>query len=153
MNTNQTVDSLNYTEVIDEMTKRIEQNEYDADAFFNRAVAYKHNDYLLHALSDINNAIRSGDENIEYICTRAMICSEIGKNDAALADYKHAMLINPNDIAPYLGIAEVYFKMKNHLKAITYYDMAIKFDPENREIHRKRSKVFEDMSCDSDHMF
>jgi tetratricopeptide (TPR) repeat protein len=88
------------------------------------------------ALREFNQAIAWLDEPI-YRAHRAVIWSQRGEFDRAMADYDEALRLDPQNAGVYLARAGTWLVKKDINRATADLDKAVALDPKNAEGYKK----------------
>ena len=133
--------------IIAEMTKIIERNATDADAFYNRALAHRQAGNLSQALVDISSSISLDREDmVSTYIGYAETNYNAGNFYKAINEYDMAISLKSCLTSAYVGRAMVYLKMRDYIPALLDFGMAIKLDPGNAVAYYNRAVTFDDMS-------
>ena len=95
------------------LSKVVEQNPRDPEAFNIRGTAYGQIGAHEKALADFNAAIRLEPKFYQAYANRALIYEKLGKVREALADYDRAIEIEPEYAIAYSGRAQLFRKAEN----------------------------------------
>ena len=78
----------------------------------------------------LTQAIRLDPDFAPSYLPRGMAYDDLKQFDNAIADYDHAILLNPNDVAAYFSRGRAYFfNFKHYEHAIQDFNQAIRLDP------------------------
>ena len=81
---------------IEDCSQAIQLNPGLADAFSNRASAYRAKGQYDRAIEDLNQAIRLDPNDADVFNNRGLAYNEKGQYDRAIEDYNQAIRLNPN---------------------------------------------------------
>ncbi len=117
---NQGIDYLNkymYDEAISELTKVIQVNPNNVQAYQSRGNIYQIKGNLDQALADFNKAIEINPYDVNAYLSRGHVYQNKGNPDQALADFSKAIEINPKNAQVYKNRAFLYFSKKEYTKS------------------------------------
>ena len=103
-----------------------------ADAYLNRALAYRIKNDVDRAMPDYNDTIRLDPKHPTAYIARGTAHNMKGDYDRAIADYNQAMQLG-NKYTPVISAVrgDAYFAKKDFDRAIADYDAALKDNPKN----------------------
>jgi tetratricopeptide (TPR) repeat protein len=93
------------------------------------------------AISEFNQAIQLFDDP-SYRAHRAVVWSSKGEFERAMADYDHALKVDPQNASVYFARAGTWLAKKDLLRAKSDLNKAMSIDPRNSEGYQR---VFEEM--------
>lgn len=135
-------DANDYQGKIDDYSNAIRLKPDYADAFNNRANAYKALGDLRKALADYDKAISINDKDAVYFNNRGITRRAMGDVDGALADYDRAIDLDPKYTDAYNNRGNAR-KAKNDLNgAMADYNKAISLDPDHALAHNNRGTAY-----------
>lgn len=90
------------------------------------------------ALNEFTRAIQLGSAPYSFTL-RAETYLQLRRIAPALADFKTALAINPNDQSAYFGRGELYLEQGQYEKALVDFDQGLKGAPRAWHIHKRRA--------------
>ncbi|GHS87418.1 hypothetical protein FACS189487_03520 [Campylobacterota bacterium] len=105
-------------EAVRHLTRALEQNPSNADAYLLRGNSYKALGDRTNAIADFTQAIKFDPHNVESYFNRGVLYAEIGDHPKAIADYTRVIKIDPNFPEAYGGRGSSYLALGDHKKAI-----------------------------------
>lgn len=136
-------------ESIYELTKAIERNPNDADAYYRRGMAYYEADLKIRAITDFTKAIQLKPDFVNAYLGRARAytymgySSEKGRYDLAIADCAKAIEFDPNNADAYEARGYAYYRKDDHDLAIGDFTKAIELNPNNDHAYDLRSGAYD----------
>ena len=136
-------------ESIYDLTKAIEWNPNDADAYYRRGKAYYEADLKIRAITDFTAAIQLKPDFVDAYLGRARAytymgySNEKGRYDLAIADCTKAIELNPDNADAYYWRGTAYLQKDDYDNAIADYTKAIEFDPNNADAYDSRSVAYD----------
>lgn len=98
--------------------------------YLNRAIYYINIENKEGALADLNKAISIYPDYLEALKQRYLILIEKGQYDLALADLQRITKLEPDNVAAYMMIGEVYGKYLNDIQnSLLYLNKANEINP------------------------
>ena len=143
------ISSLCKAESIYDLTKAIERNPNDADAYYRRGKAYYEADLKIRAIADFTMAIQLkpdfGDAYLERAraYTFMSYSSEKGRYDLAIADCAKAIELDPNNADAYEACGSAYYWKDDYDNAIANFTKAIELDSNNADAYDSRSFAYD----------
>lgn len=132
-----------YDKAVEVLSKPIEINPNDADAYYNRGCAYQASEEYNQAIVDYNQAISINSNHTNAIYNRALIYESIGDHEHALSDYKKVINLNPSyKVEAYYKLGSVYQNMEMYDKALESFDKAIRLDSSSIEGYLMKGDVY-----------
>lgn len=124
--------------MMDVYDQQLAENPEDYDVYFRRASEYYNHDQYLRALSDIENALKyapATDKDMQYkaYSLRGNIFSVTGRHEEALADFKKALSIDPNNFVSIYEIANEEYELGDYASAKANYKKLQRLNPRNPE--------------------
>lgn len=123
---------------IEYLNNAIKLQPDDAEAFYNRGVAYDNLGQFQMAISDYNQAIRLRPHYAEAFCNRGILYNATGQFQTAIADFNEAIHHNPDDAEAYLGRGFAYDQLNQSQRAIKEYSKVIVLKPDNAKAYNNR---------------
>ena len=124
---------------IADFDKAIEINPSDADAYYNRGVAYGHKGQHDKAISDYSKAIEINPRHAFAYYNRGLIYGKHkGQHEQAISDFTKAIEIDSRHADAYYNRGTAYGHKGQHDKAISDYSRAIGINPRYAEAYYKR---------------
>jgi len=115
-----------------------QQIDFNADAYYNRGVAYCKVRNYMQAIADFDRAIEIDPEYSAAYYNRSLAYSKLGNYKQAIADCDRAVGINPKYAAAYYNRGLAYGKLGDHRQAISDFDRAIGINPEYADAYHNR---------------
>ncbi len=113
---------------VDRLTKEINFNPKNAEAFYLRSKIYIGEKKLKLADADINRAVELDSSNADYLLTQADIQFANLLIPQAIRTFQKCIDLNPKNTEPYLKLAELYLYLKKYQESIQYANLALKVD-------------------------
>jgi tetratricopeptide (TPR) repeat protein len=136
--------TAHYDVAIAKYTEAIEKNPKNANAYTDRALAYKEKKDYDKAIADFNEALRLKPEAFVYY-DRGVIYREMGAEDKAIADFTKALKLSiPNAqlrAECYIQRAHSYMNKENADKALPDLNAAIKMGTSESDAYVLRGVV------------
>ena len=95
----------------------VQKPPLDAEAYFNRGLAYANRGQHDKAISDYNKAIEINPRYAMAYSNRGIVYAKKGQHDRAISDYNKAIEINPKLAIAYNNRGNAYFFKKEYEKA------------------------------------
>ena len=142
---------VEYLKTINNLAKSIELNPKDADAYYNRGVAYGKLWQYQKAIDDYTKTIELNPEFASAYYVRGSVYAKLG-DQKAMDDYARAIELNPslesgvnyNHLVHYnRGIT--YAGQREHQKAIDEYTKAIELNPQYVGAYYSRGRAYYDL--------
>ena len=127
---------------IEDYTEAIRLNPDDAEAYYNRGLAYYEQGNLDKAIADYDEAIRLNPDDAQAYYNRAIAYYDRGNLDKAIADYQIAIDLNPDDAEAYYNRGLVYYQQGDLDKAIADYQIAIDLNPDDPDAYYNRGLAY-----------
>ena len=124
-----------WAEAIANYDEAIRLDPDDAEAYFNRGVAYDNLGQIDLAIQDYSKAIDLDPEDSDAYFQRGLAYSELEQHQNAIQDYQEVIRIEPEDGDAYFNRGLAYFSLGDYQRAFDDYNEAIRFDPEDAEIY------------------
>jgi len=124
-NTDSTKNELN------DLNTQLAENPKDASLLNKRAIYYLKQKDVENAFKDINQAVSIDAKNSAYLITMAQIYFAMGKVTDSRKTLLKANEVNPEDINPFLKLAEITYKIGDYKKVFDYVAQALKIDQSN----------------------
>ena len=105
---------------IADLTKVIQRNPRDANAYISRGMAYHDRDDYDKAIADYTKAIEIKPDSAEAYKFRGMVYSDKGEYDHAILDSTKAIELDPDDADAYMDRGSAYYAKREYDTA-TYY--------------------------------
>ena len=125
---------------IDNYTKCLRIDPDDADAYYNRGIAYRQLGNYNDAISDYSRVIRIDPDYADAYYNRGNIymIRSINRQEDAIADYSRAIRIEPDDAMAYFGRASAYLNLQNYEDAIADYTRVLRIRPDDASSYNRR---------------
>jgi len=114
---------------IQDFTKAISLDPYNAEYYFNRAVVYRDNNFYEEAIEDLNHAISLDPYNAMYYTERGNLYGYYDQIDRAIADYSRAIRLEPNYVHAYYWRAMAYQQKGDYDRSIADCNQIINLYP------------------------
>jgi tetratricopeptide (TPR) repeat protein len=110
-------------------TKNIQADPANKEAYYNRALAYKHKSQWALALRDLDKYLTFSITDKVYLADgyreRAWIRHKLNDNRGAFADITKAIEVNPDEHEAYYTRGQIYRNQKDYLHAIADFSAYI----------------------------
>lgn len=120
-----------YEKAIELLSKAIEDNAKDTDAYYNRGVARQHIKLDSLSIFDYGKVVELRPTDFEAYGNRGVAKMRLGKNDEAIEDYKKAIKVNPNFALAYSNMGNAYRIKLDFDKACESWKKALELGHEN----------------------
>ena len=130
------------------LTKAIKIDPKDADAYNNKAVAYKAQKDFDKAMAAVESAISCCPKNRSYILNRAAIKQEQLNYEGALEDYNMTLAIDPmleKNIMTYVNMAICHASLNSMDEALADVDKILTRYPNTGEALEARGQLYQAM--------
>lgn len=127
---------------IAEGTRAIELNPADAEAYYNRGLAYESVKQPARALADYSKALDIDPGMAEAYNNRGKLYGVLGQYQPALQDLSKAIALRPDDAEAYVNRGSVNFLLGRARAAVADYSRALEItpgDPDVAEMLRRAS--------------
>jgi ABC-type multidrug transport system ATPase subunit len=124
------LDRKDYDGAIAQYTEALGLQPDNAEAHFNRGIAYRHKGDNDRAIADYTEAIRLEPDDAEAYYNRGIAHDDRKEYDAATADYTEAVRLKPDYAEAYYNRAVNYQSKGDRDRALADYDRAIKARPD-----------------------
>jgi tetratricopeptide (TPR) repeat protein len=131
-----------YKEAISELTKAIESDPNDADAYYNRAIVYENSKELKAAINDYTRSIQLNAKNSGAYSGRGGIYAAQNDLYNAVRDLNMAIALNPMDAYAYYKRGLIYDSKSDLVKALSDFDKAIDTMPGIADVYVSRGFVY-----------
>lgn len=117
---------------LDDISKCIEVNENNADAFIMRAdiLIKKASDYE-KALQDMNSAIKLEPKKADYFVNRAFLKYNLDDYFGAMADFDYAIELDPSNVPARFNRGLLRMEVQDDNKAIEDFSYVLEREPDN----------------------
>ena len=120
------VESGNYQQSLNDLSKAIELNPKDAWIFYSaRGISYYLSGDYQRAINDFNKAIELSPEDADAYGLRGIAYARLGNNQEAIKDSNKVIELNPNDTGNYYNVACMYSVLNMPDKACEYLRTSI----------------------------
>jgi tetratricopeptide (TPR) repeat protein len=137
-----------FQQKIDECTKAIRLNPNDAEAFYNRGIAYCGGqtywsgcDYD-KAIADFTEAIRLNPKFAKAYHYRGLVYQFKRETDKGIADYTEAIRLDPKFVEAYYSRSEAYANKSDHDKEVADLTEVIRLAPRHIMAHQARGLAY-----------
>jgi tetratricopeptide (TPR) repeat protein len=128
--------------LIEDRTRRIEENPKDAKAFFDRAYAYGALEEHEQAIADYTKAIELNPDAVAYH-NRAYSYNKLKQHEQAIADCTKAIELDPKDAVAYHNLGCTYNRLEQYNKALENFTTAIRMNPAFPDSYYFRAKAYD----------
>ncbi len=138
-------DGQKYTDplkAVEYLNNALKLRPRDAEAYYNRGVAYDNLGQYKNAIKDYNQAISLNPDFAEAYSNRGTINNTTGKYQRAIEDFSEAIRLNPDDAEAFLGRGFAYDKLGHYQHAIGNYSQAIGIKPDYAKAFHNRGVVY-----------
>jgi tetratricopeptide (TPR) repeat protein len=134
-------EELKSEEEIERLSKIIDENPEDAEAYLKRGNAFYNRQQYVKAILDYNKAIEVNPDYTDAYNNRGIALNNLQRYEEAIKDYNKAIELDPNDVDKYFNRGNTYIKQKRYEEAIKDYNKAIELDPNDADIYYNRGCV------------
>jgi tetratricopeptide (TPR) repeat protein len=127
---------------IERLIEIIESNPDDAEAYYNRGIAYYDIKDYNKAINDYSKAIELNPDDAKTYFYRGNAYGRIEDYDKAINDFSKAIELNPDYAEAYNNRGNAYNKIKNYNKAINDYSKAIELNPDLAVAYNNRGVAY-----------
>ena len=120
--------------------------ENEANALFDRGIAYRKKGFLDKAVDDFDAALTIRPDFADAYEERGVAHDKKGDFDSAIADYDAAIRLKPNFAGAYNDRGYVRQEKGEYAKAIADYDVALRLEPENFRAYTNRGTSYQRLS-------
>jgi tetratricopeptide (TPR) repeat protein len=121
---------------------------HDAEAYFNRGLAYQKLGEHQKAIASCAAAIHLNPDYANAYRNRGLSYHTLGEHQKAIADYTEAIRLNPDDALAYYNRGLAYSALREHPKAIADYDEAIRLNPDDADAYINRGWAYYNLGED-----
>lgn len=136
------IDRGDYVGAIADMTKVIEGDPKNPDAYTSRAIAYGKKGEIDKALNDFAEAEKLGGDRANIYTNRSNLYADQGNTEQALSELEVATKADPHFAGSFFNRAQIYFKQKRYSEALADLNIVIKLEPNNTEALHRRGLIF-----------
>ena len=112
----------------DQLTKEINANPKNADAYYRRAKIYVGQKKFKLASTDIGQAVQLDSLNVNYLLVQADVMFSSMMFPQAVETFKKCIALNPKNTEVFLKLAELHLYIKKYGESIQYANDALKID-------------------------
>jgi tetratricopeptide (TPR) repeat protein len=123
---------------INDFTQEIALNPKNAEAYNDRAEAYRNSRQYRNAIADLDRAISLNPNFGEAYYNRANAYLNLQKYQEAIADLNQVISFNPDYANGYNNRGVAYLNLQKYQEAIADFDKAIQLDPDFSEAYNSR---------------
>ena len=123
-----------WEEAVASYDEAIRLDPEDAEAYFNRGVAYDNPGEYTAAIRDYSKVISLDGTDVEAYLHRADAYVDLEQFEAALQDYEECIRLNPEDSDAYFSRGLTYFRLGQYRAALDDYHQSLSIDSEDAEI-------------------
>lgn len=131
-----------FADAVAAYSRAIEQEQTDANLYFNRGVAYGRLEATDKAIADYTEAIRLRPDFAQALNNRGVQRAAKGDHRQALDDYTEAIRFMPNDPLAWRNRGLAHHDISELDKALEDYNESIRLDGKVAESYFKRGNVF-----------
>jgi tetratricopeptide (TPR) repeat protein len=124
---------------IEQLTRSLQRNPNDAQAYIERAKAQMKLRNVQAALADYDQAIRINPEDTSSLLSRAQLRLRVNNTQGALQDYDRLLQINPQEAEFYRSRAYAKTVLKDYQSAIADYNKVIQLYPQEAKFYTDRA--------------
>lgn len=130
---------------LNDISKCIEVNENNADAFVMRAdiLIKKASDYE-KALQDMNSAIKLEPKKADYFVNRAFLKYHLDDYFGAMADFDYAIELNPSNVPARFNRGLLRMEVQDNNKAIEDFSYVLEREPDNFMALYNRATLYQE---------
>lgn len=127
------------------LTKAIESNDKDVNAYMLRAQALVYSNRFHESIIDLSKVISLDSSISDAYNLRGLSYGYVEEIDNAIADFSKAIQLDPKFAEAYLNRGSAHAISGNNEKALKDLDKAISLDPKNPESYYQRGRVHYNM--------
>ena len=138
-------DGKKYTnpqKVLEFLTRAIQLDPSDAEAYNNRGVAYSALEQYQQAITDYSQAIQLNPAFAAAYYNRGSVYAGLKRYQLAITDYNSAILQNPSYASAYYNRGNANYNIKQYQKAISDYSNSIAFDANHALAYYNRGMAY-----------
>lgn len=135
------IEKGNYEAAIASLTRAIQLDRNDAEAYKSRAYAKTLLGDPKSALSDYEIAVHLTPFDAEAYEGRGYARQKLGDHAGAIADYDRAITFDPSSAEAYMGRGSAYETIGDPDRALEDFTRALQIDPENGKGYLKRANL------------
>jgi len=132
------IDRCDYDGAITDLTKAIEEDPKNPNAYVSRAIAYSKKGEVDKALTDFKKAESLGGDRANIYTNRSSLFADQGNMDKALADLDAAIKADPHFAGSFFNRAQIYIKQRKYKEAVSDLTNVIQLEPNNTEAFHRR---------------
>jgi len=121
---------------------KIRSDPDDAEAYYDRGMAYSHKGDYANALADFNKYLTFSISNKDYAADgyaqRGYTRYKLKDYNAAGADFNEAIRLNPKNKLAYFNRGLMNMSLQKWSLAVKDFDEAIRLDPDEYEVYYNR---------------
>jgi tetratricopeptide (TPR) repeat protein len=129
---------------IADLTKAIQRNPKDADAYYNRGVVYYHKGDYEPAIADLTRAIEFDPDDTDAYIWRGAAYYAKGDYGSAITDFTKAIEFDPDDAVTYSNRGTAYSDKGDYDRAIIDFNKTIELKPRFAEAYNNRGTAYSD---------
>jgi tetratricopeptide (TPR) repeat protein len=134
-----------YESEITRLTKLIERNERNADAFFSRGWLYHMAGKLQLALEDYTKALDINTQHASAYYNRGLVSVMLKRYEPAVKDFSEVIKLQPKAIDAYCNRGNAYFRSGRTQLALQDFNAALRLKPDDPDLFYNRGMVYEAM--------
>jgi len=128
-------------------TRTIQDDPNNAEAYFNRAMAYQNKQDFVKAKADLDKYLSFKNDNADYVADgyseRGWTFYKMQDYPSALADFSKAIATNPKNSSAYFRRGVVYAAQEKWQLALDNYDASFKLNPDEVETYYNRGRAYQ----------
>ena len=130
---------------LNDISKCIEVNENNADAFVMRAdILIKRASDYEKALQDMNSAIKLEPKKADYFVNRAFLKYHLDDYFGAMADFDYAIELNPSNVPARFNRGLLRMEVQDNNKAIEDFSYVLEREPDNFMALYNRATLYQE---------
>lgn len=127
---------------IERLTRAIDLDPKNAEAYFNRGIAYANKGELNNAIADYDKAIELNPENLNAYLVRGSVHANRRELNKAIADYDKAIELDSENSTAFFVRGSAYAGKGEFDNAMADYDKAITLDSASPDAYLGRGTVY-----------
>ena len=136
------IEAEDYEQAVENLSEVIALEPDNAEAYYQRGLAYGHLENWEQALADFDTAIELAADDPRAYSKRALVYLPLGDSAQAIADCNQALKLDPDHAEAYQTLGMVYIGQGDVEQAIQGFDKAIELDPDLAEAYIWRGSAY-----------
>lgn len=128
-----------------EADKYLEKDYHNYIVWYLKGLALNFLGKYTEAMSSFDTSIELMPTYIEALSAKAFLAGSMGDSDIEIACYNKVLELNPSDINAWINKSNVFIRQEKYLEALKCTDVAIKIDPDIKEIWQNRLTALENL--------